>query len=163
LRKPECVNRLEGSRKALCLYPEHPLFKRPVRPEHCRECSENVRMVKIAQVAASKASPGTPSERLQEPCGSDVEITPLGTLIYPRTGWEPPPCPPGYRSRSSDQNSDDAWILDPIDAVCEHLELVPADTGACGYRRVARRCKLIESFIGPRTCDTCTRRPDGTG
>ena len=99
-----------------------------------------------------------PPERPQKAHTGDVEIGPLGTLIYTRLHWEAPPCPPGYRARSSDQNDDDSWILDPIDAVCKHLQLKPADIGACGYQRIARRCKLIDSFVGARTCETCSRK-----
>ncbi len=97
-------------------------------------------------------------ETLQKPHRSGVEITPQGTLIYQRGGWEVPPIPPGYRARSSDPDNDDAWILDPVDAVCKHLELVPAEVGSCGYQRIARRCKLIDSFIGAKTCGTCGRK-----
>lgn len=142
-----CLIGYRGNRvtNVICTRKSHPMYKRIVHRETCDNCTQ-------IQVA------GIPSERLQEPHTRDVEITPLGTLIYARMGWEPPPCPPGYRSRSSDAESDDAWILDPIGEVCKHLELVPADTGACGYRRIARRCKLVESFIGPRTCMTCERK-----
>ncbi len=88
------------------------------------------------------------------------EITSLGTLIYPKTGWEVPPCPPGYQRRSSDSESDDAWILDPIRPLCKHLSLLVAEKGSCGYHRIKRRCCLIKSFIGPKTCDDCTYRED---
>jgi hypothetical protein len=88
------------------------------------------------------------------------EITPLGTLIYARTGWEAPPVPFGYRRKTSDLSNDDAWVLEPIHSVCKHLELVPAEVGACGYHRVAKRCLLVDSFVGPKTCEFCEKREE---
>ena len=152
-----CLNRLEGNRHAICLHVDHPFYKRKVGPKTCRECPESARLVKVLRSTASAA---IPSERPQEAHEGDVAISPLGTLIYTRTQWEAPPTPPGYRSRSSDAESDDAWILDPMDVVCRHLELVPADRGSCGYQRVARRCRLIDSFVGARTCMTCEKKEE---
>ena len=147
-----CLNRLEGSRKAICLNPSLDTFKCPVKPLDCQKCSEAVRLVKLPRTAAL---PATPPERLYEPRMSDPEITYDGRLIYARNGWEPPLTPFGYHLVSSDSP---AWILEPTEPICRHLELVPAETGSCGYRRVAKRCKLIDSFIGQKTCSTGLRR-----
>ena len=84
----------------------------------------------------------------------DVEIEPLGILKYQRTGWEAPPTPPGYHLRGTE----DVWELEPLEPVCKHLELKGAERGSCGYQRIARRCKLVQSFIGQKTCDECQRR-----
>ena len=155
MRKPKCVNRLEGSRKALCLNPAPPQFKRPVSRATCRKCAASVREVKVQ---SSKASPGASSERLQEAHTPPLTITPLGTLVYAQNGWEAPPCPPGYQLADSDEDDGKTWVLEPLDAVCKHLELKPAESGRCGYPRVSRRCKLIDSFVGPRTCVTCIKK-----
>ncbi len=141
-----CSNCFEGKRgdrvvMIICMDKDRPNFKKLVTPEICGNCS-----------------PGAPPEKPQKPHMSGVEITPQGTLIYQRGGWEVPPIPPGYERRSSDPDSDDSWILDPVDAVCEHLELSPAEVGSCGYQRIKRRCKLIDSFVGPKTCGTCRRK-----
>ncbi len=93
-----------------------------------------------------------PQERHMEP----PVITPLGTIIYHQTGWELPPVAPGYRTT-------DGWTLEPIDPICRHLELKPANIGACGYHRIARRCKLVDSFVGPKTCSICPRRESNAG
>ncbi len=142
-----CLVGYRGHRvtKVICTRKDHPMYKQMVNQETCENCAQ----IKVA---------GIPPQRPQEAHMGDVEIGPLGTLIYTRTHWEPPPCPPGYRARSSDQNSNDAWILEPIDVVCKHLELVPSDTGACGYQRAAKRCKLVQSFIGQRSCSICPRK-----
>ncbi len=103
-------------------------------------------------------SAGTPPERPQKPHIGGLKITPDGTLIYNRIGWEAPPVAPGYRRQSSDLSSDGAWVLEPLNTLCKHLELSPAEMGACGYHRVVRRCKLAQSFIGQRTCGTCPKK-----
>lgn len=109
----------------------------------------------------AKAPSQTPQEARTEP----PEITPLGSLVYPRTGWEPPPCPPGYQRKSDDPKSDDAWVLEPMGTACKHLQISFGEVGACGYPRVRRTCGKIQSFIGPTTCNNCRLREeqDDTG
>ena len=157
MRKPECVNRLEGSRKALCLNPSHPQFKRPVSRSTCRKCAASVREIKI------QSPPGIPCETPQEPRTPPLRITPQGQLIYAHDGWEPPPVPPDYQLVDSDETDGKTWVLEPIDAVCIYREIQPAEKGRCGYPRVSRRCQIIGSFVGPRTCMTCEKKvTDGT-
>lgn len=101
-----------------------------------------------------------PSQKPQEAHTEPLEITPLGTLIYQRSDWEPPPCPLGYHRKSIDLADDDAWVLEPNEPLCKHLELKPAERGSCGYYRIKRRCGLIKSYVGPRTCQTCEKREE---
>jgi len=96
----------------------------------------------------------TPSQTPQKPRTEPPTITPLGTLIYTRTHWEPPPAPPGWHREDSDP---EVWKLVPDRAICQHLTLVPAEIGACGYHRVSRHCGLVDSFIGPTTCQRCEK------
>jgi hypothetical protein len=140
-----CFVGYHGSRvtKIICARKGHPAHKRPVTPEMCEKCLA-----------------GTPPETPQEPHIVSLTINPLGTLTYARTGWEPPPVPPGYQRKSSDLNSDAAWILDPLKPVCKHLELSPANVGPCGYPRIAHYCLKIKSFVGPRTCESCRLREE---
>jgi hypothetical protein len=42
-----------------------------------------------------------------------------GTLIYPRRGWEPPPPIEGYRRKSNNPRSADAWIFVPCWSDCK--------------------------------------------
>lgn len=95
-------------------------------------------------------------EKPQEPHTATLEITPLGTLIYPRTAWEPPPCPPGYHRA----DTEDTWVLELDIPICKHLELGSGAVGSCGYSRVTRRCLSIDSFVGPRTCESCQSREE---
>ncbi len=156
-----CVNCFEVKRggltiQVICMNVDKQSFKRLVTSGVCDVCSDKGESSKTP-------TPGTPPERPQEPHMGTPRISPLGTLNYQRTNWEPPPTPPGYHRRSSDPTSDDAWILDPIDEVCKHLELVPAEIGSCGYQRVARRCSVIDSFVGSKTCKTCVKKVTNAG
>ena len=163
MREPECMNRIEGNRRAVCMNPTRRCFKRKVSPKTCLICPKEYRLRKVlaeALRASVEGVSGPPSDSPQEAHMGDVAIGPLGTLIYQRDGWEPPPCPPGYVRESLDPTSDFAWVLHPEKDPCEHLEILPAEKGSCGYRRVKRRCRDIDSFIGPATCSTCTKRDD---
>lgn len=114
--------------------------------------SRNVRNVAI------KSHEKIPPETLQKAHIEPPVITLDGTLIFAQTGWEPPPVVPGYQRKSSDLTSDDAWVLAPLEPICKHLELKVAERGSCGYHRIARKCKLVQSFIGQRTCTKCPKK-----
>ena len=155
-----CVNRLMSEQgRGICTNPDHIKYKRPVTPRNCLRCTTAERGEKSPHTGKFRPKI-EPSEKPQKAHTDPPEINPLGTLIYARTGWEPPPCPLGYIRRSSDVESDDAWVLDPIKVPCKHLSLLPAEVGGCGYHRIKRRCRIIKSFIGPKTCDDCTYRED---
>jgi hypothetical protein len=145
--KKKCKHLIENPSRTwnVCRNPKSVFHKKRVLSGRCAKCPLN----ELVE---------TPSEKPQEAHTEPPEITPLGTLIYARTGWEPPPCPPGYVRRSSDLESDGAYILDPIRPLCKHLSLLVAEKGSCGYHRVKRRCCLIKSFVGPKTCDDCAYR-----
>jgi hypothetical protein len=140
---------------------EHP--KKRVRPADCRVCRvrSEPKFSPVTFPVMPLPSDGVPavplpapSETPQEPRTRLPEVTSLGTLIFQRTDWEPPPCPPGYHRADTET----AWVLEPDIPMCEHLELGTGEIGSCGYPRLTRLCKLIESFVGPRTCVTCTKR-----
>jgi hypothetical protein len=138
-----CRTCFEGKRgdhvvSIICMNASHPSFKKLVYPKICENCL-------ISR---------TPSETPQKPRREPPTISPLGTLTYARTGWEPPPAPPGWHLDDSDP---EAWKLVPDRSICCHLTLAPGEIGACGYRRVTRHCGLVDSFIGPTTCTKCQR------
>lgn len=152
-----CSFRLESPGWSICRHPGSIHHNCRVKPASCEGCL--ISGGTALEIRSPPPRPSqTPSQGPQEAHGEPPEITPLGHLIYRRTGWEPPPTPPGYRAQSSDPNDDGAWVLEPMEPICKHLELVPAETGSCGYRRVAKRCKLVQSFIGQRTCKTCPKQ-----
>lgn len=159
----KCLNRLESSQgKGFCTHLDHLKYKQRVTPLTCLRCTVFDREVLSPRQAGrpftglSEIPSETPPVAPREP----PEITPLGTLKYVRSGWEPPPCPPGYVRRSSDLQSDDAYVLDPIRTPCEYLYLTPAEVGNCGYHRVKRWCRSIKSYVGSKTCETCRKRED---
>lgn len=163
-----CLNRLSSKGgKRFCIHLDHLKYKQRVTPLTCLRCTVFDREVASPRqtgglptlppkIDLSEAPPQTP----QEPCERHLEITPLWTLKYTRSGWEPPPCPRGYHPRSDNPESDDAWIFDLIRMPCRHLEVLPAETGQCGYQRIIRRCRSIDSFIGDKTCEVCRSRED---
>ena len=149
---PICSFRIESPAWCICKNTLTKHHKKRVKQADCQDCRVRGKIVRKSVVT---------SIPLQTPQIAPIEppvINPLGTLTYARTGWEPPPCPPDYHRRSSDLNSDGAWILEPAKPICKHLKLSVAERGACGYCRVKRHCGLVDSFIGPRTCGTCQRR-----
>ncbi len=154
-----CVYRLESLGWCICrnATSDHPKCR--VRPADCQGCRvREETLPEPAKMAAKMVAKKTPSQKSQEPPRELPRITSKGTLIYTRSGCEPPPCPPGYQRKSSDLNSDDAWILEPDKPLCKHTELKFGERGNCGYPRITCFCKLIGSFVGPRTCGICTRR-----
>jgi len=130
----------------------------PNRPKH----SELPLISGITPLIRGKEDPiETPSETPQKPYTEPPMITPRGTLIYMRTHWDPPPAPPGWHRDDSDPET---WHLVPNKAICKHLVMTPAEIGACGYHRVKRYCRLVNSFIGPTNCQKCDKGEscDGT-
>ena len=149
-----CSARLEGVQDGrvtmlICGHTASPHHKKIVSVENCNDCG-----VASGESRQTRIPPKTPQEAHTKP----PVITPLGTLIYQRSDWEPPPLPLGYHRQSIDLADDGAWVLEPDEPLCKHLELRAAEKGSCGYCRVKRRCRLIKSYVGPRTCQTCPKR-----
>lgn len=162
-----CVNRLESKGgRGYCKHPEHPEYKQQVLSRTCLQCTlDRTVMCRVTPSITREYPPdgGVPETHPQKPQKPHMEpptISGLGTLVYSLDGWEVPPCPPGYVRRSPDLVSVDVCIFDPIRIPCKHLHLMPADVGACGYHRVKRRCNLIKSYVGSKTCETCVQRED---
>jgi hypothetical protein len=154
----DCVYRLESPGWCICRK-----SKQRVRPTDCRECHVTDKLdgqpVKADKKVVGEPPNEIPSETPQEPHVRLPEITSLGTLIFTRTHWEPPPCPPGYHRADTPS----MYVLEPDNPMCRHLELGTGEVGACGYPRLTRRCKLVDSFVGPMTCETCTKRGNDAG
>lgn len=77
-----------------------------------------------------------------------------GTLSYPKRGWEPPKVPAGYRRKTTDLKSADAWIFVPILKPCEH-RTHETKTGSCGAQAIEYFCKGIRYHDLSR-CWRCT-------
>ena len=68
-----------------------------------------------------------------------------GTITYPYRGWEPPPVMDGYRRKTNDLKSPDAWTFLPIIPPCEHRTSV-TETGSCGAQSVKYSCKDMRLY-----------------
>ncbi len=153
-----CLNCLESAqtRKRICTNPNHIKYKRPVTPRNCLRCTTTEREEKSPRQASVFRPEIKPSEKPQKVHTEPPNITPLGTLIYPRIGWEPPPCLPGYTRKSEDLENPDAWVLEPIEPLCKHLNLVLGERGRCGYQSVKPTCVYKGSIeIKLKTCLKC--------
>ena len=77
-----------------------------------------------------------------------------GTITYPHRGWEPPPVPAGYRRKSADLKSADAWIMLPVLPACEDRCMTPA-FGPCGACKITYTCAKGTPLYDLSTCNRC--------
>lgn len=150
-----CKKRLEGIKDGqlmffICNCPDAKEFKHRVTEDICNQCSSR----EGANQPVQRAMAEKPSEKPSEGSGEPPTITPNGTLIYVKEGWQPPPCPPGYRRRSNDLKHKDAWILEPMKPPCKHIDLVIGEVAACGCHRVIPTC-VYQGRLMKLTSDTC--------
>ena len=92
-----------------------------------------------------------------EPEPLPPEIQEDGTIVYPKIGWEPPPVPPGYKRKSDDLGSEDAWTLVRIQPLCRFCKLVQVKRGNCGCLRVVPTCTYRgkSENIDVDRCESC--------
>lgn len=159
MKFPICVYRLESPGWCICRNAASLFPKKRVHPKDCQECQVRVETGKVLIPVVKRVPNDIPPETPQEAHMALPEITPLGLLIFTRTQWEPPPQPPGYHRADTEA----AWVLEPDVPMCKHLELGSGPLGACGYPRLTRRCKLVQSFVGPTTCESCKKRDSDAG
>ena len=79
------------------------------------------------------------SRDFQEP-----KVLPDGTMIYPKTGWEPPLCPEGYKRKNEDPRSEDAWVFVPVWPECSARKTVNTIQN-CGCVKINSLCTSPES------------------
>ncbi len=163
IRNSEKVNTGHG----VCLNPDHLKYKRQIDQRTCSKCTEHDRLKsrRVGGIGLKSESSRIPSERSRKGSGEPPTITPDGTLIYVKEGWEPPLCPPGYRRRSNDMESPDAWVLEPEEPLCRYIKIVIGESGSCGCRRVTPMCGYHEepTRICFRACLKCSDRETGYG
>lgn len=68
-----------------------------------------------------------------------------GSLTYPQRGWEPPPNIEGYRRKTANLKSADAWCFIPILPPCQHRTSV-TETGHCGAQSIKYSCKDVRLY-----------------
>ncbi len=70
---------------------------------------------------------------------------------------EPPPLPVGYKRKSNDPHSPDAWVMIPLGPPCMHMDFLEAPSqGGCGCIRVKVVCSLNQQEISDvELCKQC--------
>ncbi len=79
-----------------------------------------------------------------------------GSLTYPQRGFEPPKVPAGYRRKTLNLKSPDAWSFLPILPPCEH-RTVETETGYCGAQAHKYSCKGVRLYDLSR-CGRCNAK-----
>jgi hypothetical protein len=89
------------------------------------------------------------------------ELLQDGTIIYKKdeTDWEPPPSPPGYKRKSNDPKSPDAWVLIPEQPFCIYVEFEKKKSNACGCEKYSLFCTREGQRILLRHKETCQECP----
>lgn len=114
----------------LCNHPEAAMFKRRVKRAICESCP-----LRIGE---------------EEPTFK-ANILPDGTIVYERKpgDFEPPRDHKGYRRKSDDLRSDDAWVFIPDWPECPKRDLNQTRKTGCGCLLVEMTCKDKRSpFFG---------------
>lgn len=74
----------------------------------------------------------------------EPKVMPNGTLVYPKNGWEPPKVPEGYRRKSDDLKSEDAWTFVPEWPPCIDREMANTVL-SCGCIKINAMCASSDS------------------
>lgn len=126
--------------RLICRNTKSASYNRIVTPDECNECVLSGPETIDEDIAAH----GRP--RLLDD----------GVIAYPKRGWEPPAVPAGYRRKSDDLRSPDAWTFIPILPPCKH-RVREIDFTHCGNARVKFTCSLTGSRV-TTYCNTCENR-----
>lgn len=142
-----CSKRLEGkdpNGKVLfyiCNHPDAGQYKQQVKRPICANCP-----LRVGE---------------NEPTFK-ANILPDGTIVYERKpgDWEPPKDHAGYRRKSNDLRSDDAWVFIPLWPKCEKRFLNTKRKTGCGCLLVEMTCKdrrspMYGKEVDLDTCLSC--------
>lgn len=84
-----------------------------------------------------------------------------GIIAYPMKGWEPPAVPNGYRRKSTDLRSADAWVFIPTIEPCKHrkreIEYTPCGNAKVSFTCDKPGCRAYGSGV-VTYCNTCEER-----
>jgi len=143
-----CAARLEGIKDGqlkflICNCKEHHKFKRQVIEDTCNQCllREGANQLED-RIVVSSPSHGRP------------RIMSDGVITYPKRGWEPPSIPAGYRRKTENLKSADAWIFIPILPECQHRPQ-EIEHGHCGACKITYFCTKGPERIRIHDLSTC--------
>lgn len=122
-------------------------FGREVNCQDCAECPLRIRG--FGPLAIDNVPVDPKSRTFKQP-----RILEDGTMIYEKVGFEPPSLPPGYKRKSDDPHSEDAWVLVPLWPSCKHRESIwqPAP---CGCMGLLTFCTKLNQSAPYERCKGC--------
>lgn len=86
-----------------------------------------------------------------------------GTVIYPKCGWEPPPSIEGYRRKSNNPRSIEAWMFVPEWVDCSFRAEETRRRESCRCLTLVNVCKhpkMQGKVVGTAICDACKLRDE---
>lgn len=132
------------------------LKPREVSAADCLACTDREPPMGVEELARFVSV-----EALPEVVDEAPAVLPDGTIVFrrPPGSTAPPPVPAGYRRRSSDITSDDAWILVPDFDPCRYFRLIETRAEDCDCIRLQPRCvRDSGSELAKDTCAACPHR-----
>lgn len=127
-----------------------------VIPEDCRGC-----VLRVPDRQGPPRGPKeAPAQKLTVRDFKEPKFMPDGSLVYPRTGWEPPKVPEGYRRKNDDPRSPDAWVFLPNWPPCVD-RVMYNKLSSCGCVHIHARCSSKEAAMKGKAVnlDDCRRCP----
>jgi hypothetical protein len=113
----------------------------------CKSCKYNQ---PSAHVEVVQPPPPVPTTK--------IEMRRDGTVVLPKTSWEPPPCPEGYNRVSNNPTSEDAWHFKSQWEKCQHRGHKILKHEGCNCTKLIPICTLDQSELTLEICVTCTKR-----
>jgi hypothetical protein len=141
---------------------KHPeLYKQKiVTYEICSTCQELDKNLQIISQSEIQPIPIPKPISVRKP-----QLLKDGTIVYTKeeTDWEPPPVPVGYRRKSNNPQSSDAWILIPEKPFCIYIEFEKRPVQSCGCERYFLNCvkdgkKVL--ILREEICQNCPYKVD---
>lgn len=121
---------------ARCTHQACSKFNTNLQAEDCAECPLRVFTKRVRP-------PGYAEMQINAREFGEPKIV-KGMLIYPKTGWEPPKLPEGYRRLDDDLKSEGAWSFVPIWPECVDREMANT-VQPCGCVQINAMCASKES------------------
>lgn len=132
----------------ICGHPSSDSYKKRVVPPICRDCPVRT------------TEPFNPKEHKPAEPTTDFKYTvqPNGTIIYEKTGWEPPQVPEGYVA-----DEKNPWVLRPAWPECDKREQHTWTKQSCGCAGVKMICRHPDSVyfndgVSLSICEQCPIR-----
>lgn len=153
-----CLKGMKGDVHSItiCGHPLAKHFKRMVSSAICSQCPLKTLDPNFDRNQFEWTDPTQPPTFL-------LPVVEGELVTYPKTGWEPPPDIPGYRRKSDDWKSPDAWTFISEWPKCGLREINAKRKVSCGCVTVGMICRQPRSPHSGRrvelaTCQGCTVR-----